>query len=268
MKNVYLYTYNNFSAGAKELANALEIKRIKREGSRFKPSNNKTIINWGNSEIPAGYQTCRILNDPLHVSTMSNKFSSFRQFSESGVRVPDYTESGAEAYSWFRKGNIVVGRSLLRASGGAGITIFDPEEITPDDFGGIANNAKVRLYVKYIPKKHEYRIHLFKDANNDTIIIDTQRKGLSSQANREEISWKVRNLANGFVFVRNDGHTPHEDVFHQARLAFDASRLDFGAVDVIFNESREEAYVLEINTAPGLIGTTIENYATAVRNII
>ena len=36
--------------------------------------------------------------------------------------------------------------------------------------------------------------------------------------------------------------------------------LDFGAVDVIWNEHESKAYVLEINTAPGLEGSTVEDY--------
>jgi D-alanine-D-alanine ligase-like ATP-grasp enzyme len=38
--------------------------------------------------------------------------------------------------------------------------------------------------------------------------------------------------------------------------------LDFGAVDIIYNAKRNECYVLEVNTAPGLEGTTVEKYAT------
>jgi len=36
--------------------------------------------------------------------------------------------------------------------------------------------------------------------------------------------------------------------------------LDFGAVDIVYNENDNKAYVLEINTAPGLSGTTLEKY--------
>ena len=39
--------------------------------------------------------------------------------------------------------------------------------------------------------------------------------------------------------------------------------LDFGAVDVV--ERQNKAYVLEVNTAPGLVGTTLEKYVDAIR---
>ena len=37
--------------------------------------------------------------------------------------------------------------------------------------------------------------------------------------------------------------------------------LYFGAVDMIWNAYKKQGYVLEINTAPGLEGQTVENYA-------
>ena len=53
-----------------------------------------------------------------------------------------------------------------------------------------------------------------------------------------------------------------------ALAAMVASGLDFGAVDVIWNSRRLEAYVLEINSAPGLQGQTVENYAAAFRRLL
>ena len=43
--------------------------------------------------------------------------------------------------------------------------------------------------------------------------------------------------------------------------AVKALGLDFGAVDIIYNEKENQYYVLEVNTAPGLEGTTLIKYA-------
>jgi len=41
--------------------------------------------------------------------------------------------------------------------------------------------------------------------------------------------------------------------------------LDFGAVDVVMSKGRNSLpYVLEVNCAPGLQGTTLTNYKKAV----
>ena len=45
------------------------------------------------------------------------------------------------------------------------------------------------------------------------------------------------------------------------------SGLTFGAIDVIWNEHQQKAFVLEINTAPGIEGTTVEKYAAKFRNL-
>jgi hypothetical protein len=44
--------------------------------------------------------------------------------------------------------------------------------------------------------------------------------------------------------------------------------LDFGAVDLIWNENQNVVYVLEVNTAPGMEGTTLENYCDAFSNAL
>jgi D-alanine-D-alanine ligase-like ATP-grasp enzyme len=44
--------------------------------------------------------------------------------------------------------------------------------------------------------------------------------------------------------------------------------LDFGAADVLFNARRNQAYVLEVNTAPGLEGQTVNDYAEAFKEMI
>jgi glutathione synthase/RimK-type ligase-like ATP-grasp enzyme len=48
-------------------------------------------------------------------------------------------------------------------------------------------------------------------------------------------------------------------------MAVAALGLDFGGVDVIWNERRQMAYVLEVNTACGLEGQTVNDYAEAFR---
>ncbi len=69
-----------------------------------------------------------------------------------------------------------------------------------------------------------------------------------------------------FVFARGGVEAP-EDVKTQAIEAIRALGLAFGAVDVIWNEKQQKAYVLEVNTAPGLCGQTLEDYANAMQNL-
>ena len=41
--------------------------------------------------------------------------------------------------------------------------------------------------------------------------------------------------------------------------------LDIGGVDVVYRAGQDAAYVIEVNTAPGIEGTTVEKYAQKLR---
>ena len=59
-----------------------------------------------------------------------------------------------------------------------------------------------------------------------------------------------------------------QQVLDQAKLAVKATGLDFGAVDIIWNNLQEKAYVLEINTAPGLEGQSVETYKKFLNELL
>jgi glutathione synthase/RimK-type ligase-like ATP-grasp enzyme len=255
-----MFSYNNASAGADELKNALGIPKVKHNGSKFVGSAAKTILNWGagtDRMINPEILKCRLINHPTKVDVAVDKLKSFNAFQAANVPIPEFTGNRATAISWLEQGAMVFARTQLRASSGRGIVIMDPDH--QDTWEANAN-----LYVKYKAKKHEYRIHVVAGQ-----VVDTQRKGLRQDlAGQEGINFKIRNLANGFVFVRNDANgQPHAVpacVLDAGRAAVQALQLDFGAADVIYNHQENRAYVLEVNTAPGLQGQTVTSYATAL----
>jgi len=249
-----IYSYNQGSQGAVALAKAMDIKRLRHGGkSKWVGGKGKELINWGASEIPEQFAEggTRIINPPWHVSRMSNKLTAFEVFRKAGVRIPECTSSLGQAQKWLGEGFTVFARTVLSGHSGIGIIMMEPEHID-------THQTQARLYTKYIPKNDEFRVHVVGDK-----VILVQRKGLKEEFKGDDVNWKIRNLANGFIFARNNIQTP-QDVIDQALLAIRSSGLDFGAVDVIWNAKRAQAYVLEINTAPGLVGTTVEDYAKAL----
>jgi glutathione synthase/RimK-type ligase-like ATP-grasp enzyme len=114
-----------------------------------------------------------------------------------------------------------------------------------------------------VKKQDEYRVHVGK-RGNESIIIDVQQK--RRRHDHAEPNFRVRNLANGFIYAR-EGVNPPECVFDFAKRALACCDLDFGAVDVIYNAREGRAYVLEINTAPGITGTTVERYRNYFRSL-
>ena len=137
-------------------------------------------------------------------------------------------------------------RDVLRGSSGAGCRMVVNER----------SLQEAPLYTRYQNKKEEYRIHLYKNKTLEAI-FDMQRKALKKDFPNPK--WSIRNKKNGFIYARQDLDVPY-DVKVQADKCFKHTGLDFGAVDVIWNEDEKKAYVLEINTSPGLEGTTLDNY--------
>lgn len=246
-----VYPYKKGSRSARRLAAILSGKVLKLD-TRIIPFNWDVIINWGSSSCPYETANCRLLNKPSAVKTAANKREAFRALEAAGVSIPKFASSTADV-KW--TGTTVV-RHKLTGHSGEGIEIAENTENLP----------AAPLYVEYVKKEDEYRIHVVGDE-----ITTIQRKGLRSDFDGEP-NWKVRNHCNGFVFVRNgdngDGITPPESVLEQARLAIKALGLDFGAVDVIYNRNARKAYVLEVNTAPGMEGSTIQEYADGFKKLI
>lgn len=238
-----IWSYRQGSKGASALAEALGGKVLRREGSRFIFRRGDIVVNWGDIDPPPF-----VTHNRENVRTASNKLLFFQRMAEAGLDrlVPQF---------WTRRGDIpadaypVVCRTVLAGHSGAGIVIAN-------DMAGLVDAP---LYVKYEKKKDEYRVHCSRDQ-----IIAVQRKARRLDQPEADVNWQIRNHDNGFVFVRGGFDAP-DDVTAAATAALGAVGLDFGAVDVIWNEKQGRAYVLEINTAPGLEGQTVEDYARFFR---
>lgn len=236
--------YRQGSKGAKALSEALGGKVLRLQGSTWKAKPGDIVINWGN--IKTGIDCDRLLNWGPNIQNASNKLKFFNMMKEASPDdIPEF---------WTNKEDIpedaypVVCRTVLAGHSGDGIVIADDTE-------GL---VVAPLYVRYMKKKDEFRIHVGKKADEFTTIA-VQRKARRTETPDEEVNWKVRNLAGGFIFQRNNIDVP-DKVIEAAHRALAATSLDFGAVDVIWNANKEKAYVLEINTAPGLEGSTVEDY--------
>lgn len=240
-----VYAHNPGSQGAKLLSQELGIKRVKHEGSRFRDVPSNVVINWGASGCP--FHQARVFNPGQLIGRATNKLLAFQAF-DGHARIPEFTASADVARGWVSEGAVVVARTILQGHSGAGIVIIEKDV----DF------VHAPLYTKYVKKEAEFRVHCFRGQG----VFDIQRK--IRDPGREPTNWQVRNHDNGFIYVRDNIVVP-EDIKEQALRAFDASGLDFGAVDVIWNSNQGKAYVLEINTAPGLTGRSLRSYSEAFK---
>lgn len=218
-------------------------KLLRNENSSFRPRQGDVILNWGNrGEYGLNCDTSRATNKTLCLEALQR----------ASVPCPDFTTDQQQAAVWLDEDSSVVCRTLTRASSGRGLVIADSEE----------QLVNAPLYTRYIKKREEYRVHVFNEE-----VIDVQRKARRSAVEDEQVNWRVRTSDNGFVFVREGVELP-EHVKLMCVDAVVACGLDFGAVDIVWNEHRDSYYVLEINTAPGLEGQTVSSYADAIEKYI
>lgn len=242
---MHIFPYKATSNTAKELARALGIKRVKAERSKFKGGQHKTVINWGASEIGSPeVRKCKILNGPPMVKVAADKLSFFVRCAGTGL-TPDYTTDLGTAQKWIGEGSAVVCRTILNGHSGQGIVLAHK----------VDELVKAPLYVKYVPKKDEYRVHV---GSGGEEVIDVQKKAVKKDFDGV-VNHQIRNHDKGYVFIR-EGINPPEEVLTKAKACVKLLGLDFGAVDIIYNVRKKLVYVLEVNTAPGLEGTTLDNY--------
>lgn len=176
----------------------------------------------------------------------TDKREQLAAFHRSGVPAPAYCTTAA-GVSEFSSRNVVA-RTLTNSYGGKGIVIFNREETPP---------PPAPLYTEYIPKKKEFRVHVW---NNEVIDVSEKRKKKGFEEPRDT---KVRNTANGYVFCRSDIVEP-DDLRSVACAAVRSLGRTYGAVDVIWNETRNQCYALEVNARPGIEGTTVDKYVEAI----
>lgn len=252
--------FNPYKAGSgsiKLLKEATGFKALRKVNSRYRPRKGDVIVNWGLAHSPKGVilglvynMNIKVLNEYNSVARACDKIRAFKTM-QGTVSIPLFTTDRAVAASWFVKpGTTVVCRTIVNGHEGRGIVLAE----SPDEL------VDAPLYTLYVPKKKEFRVHV---AGND--VIDVTQKVLKKD--HPDPDFRIRNTANGFVFKRNEIDIP-EDVTKQAMIAVKVLGLDFGAVDVIWNEKYQKAYVLEVNTAPGIEGTTLQKYVSYFKRMV
>jgi D-alanine-D-alanine ligase-like ATP-grasp enzyme len=95
-------------------------------------------------------------------------------------------------------------------------------------------------------------------------VIDVQQKRRNTAIPDDKVNWQIRNHDNGFIFARSD-ISPPRCVTSASLAAVAALGLDFGAVDLGYNQKAKKCVVYEVNTAPGLEGTTVDRYFAAIQ---
>lgn len=274
MNQLYMYLCHTGDGGGLLVKEALGVQQILHRNSRFVGGPEKTVINWGSSQLPPEVLKCRVINTNLAVSRSIDKLASFNCFARDGIRHVPYTTDRQIAIRWLGDGHKVVCRGTTTGRGGEGISLIAPDALNlpvQSDlralWGWVAsfldgsqrsNLAALqgsRLFTKFIPYTREYRVHVVGGQ-----VINVRRKIIDEGTlARQELA--LLHTIGDFYSVS----IYPDDVATQAIAATRAVGLDFAGVDVLWDGRR--AWVLETNTAPGIGGITVQRYADALRRL-
>lgn len=241
-----LFPYKPSSVSAKRLARRLGILRV----SQFYNAKRKdVIINWGASHPPQFKSMLHDLNKHEAIALACNKLNTFTELDCKGFgQIPQYTILKDVAKQWCNEGETVYCRTKVSSHSGNGIVICNDANALP--------NAP--LYTVKANHKHEYRVHVFK---GEVLYVQQKKKRLGSTIRNSGI----RNHGNDWVYcIPTD--TPSELLLSSCVRAVQLLGLDFGAVDIGHRIRDNRFFVFEVNTAPGLEGTTLDKYAKAIYN--
>lgn len=244
------------SDSVRELASAINIKiqelrlnanvmSLVSEGSRYRSRAGDIVVNYGNRRYDSSFfGNATVLNPVEALNRAANKVAAFNALRLAEVKTVEYTVDREVAQSW-NQNEIVYERATLTGHSGEGITVRLPGEGT----------ASAPLYTKGIQgPRREWRVHVFEG------VITYVQKKIRRNGYRELESYRedIRNHHTGWVYSNSFTEAPPDQVLIQAHKAVSALGLNFGAVDLISKGTN--AWVLEVNTAPGLTGTTLETY--------
>lgn len=178
-----------------------------------------------------------------------DKLRQYEWFLEQDIPALDFTTNTETVNGWLAEGHTVFGRKYLNASCGKGIVVIEP--------GVEQNIPPLPVYTKYKKKKREFRVHVFKD----TVVAVVEKKRRREFVGERDT--KIRNLANGYVFVQTVENEP-TGLRELAIAAAKISPSDFRGVDIGYNEKKDELFIIEVNSAPGIEGSNVQKYVEEV----
>jgi hypothetical protein len=177
-----------------------------------------------------------------------DKLTQYKYFLEKGLNFLKFTESKEEAIEMC-KDMPVVCRTLLRAKSGKGIVIADtPEQI-----------VDAPVYVPYHKKTNEYRVNIYR---GEVVAIREKRlrKGYEAPEGRDG---RVRSHDNGYVFCE-PLQAISEAAISICKEAAKVTKSDIVGVDLAYHKKTDYYFLLEVNTAPGMQGLTINQFANVI----
>lgn len=231
------------SKSAYAIRKFLGLKAVKNKNSNFVGRPTDIIVNWGNVKVK---HNALYLNPLDAVITATNKISTFVALQAASVSTPKFHLHKSELCPMIT----YMARTTVSGHSGQGIVTGKPHEI-----------PYAPLYSELVNKTAEYRAIVV-----DGEVVDFKQKLKKNGWEGTRDDEDVWNHGNGYIFARNGINRP-EAAFTEAIKALDALGLKYAAVDLI-EDAEGKVYVLELNTAFGVEGSTTELVGRALRDLI
>jgi glutathione synthase/RimK-type ligase-like ATP-grasp enzyme len=297
-KNVYIYYSGATDKTGKLLAEALEI-----EGGRKSPGTRKKIvIGWGaktKSGVNLGNAT--VINHPDRIRDNRNKFRALGIMKKAGVRVGDF--ASAENIISALDGNRVtlplIARTNYHQGGRNFITCLTRTHVSQAINVLNSNIGKKGYFQNYIDVESEFRLHVmdgkviyaqrkvprsnmkeaYVDDQMDKIKRMAEKKGKKVDENTLKFALGyqgnkiagpdliVKSNTRGYKFSNVKLANVNKALADEAIKAVESLGLQFGAVDCVL-DADGAAWVIEVNTGPGLEGTAFKNYVNTLADMI
>lgn len=288
----YIFKGDRPSNGAINLKEALGATLLRSTRSSYTGRRAGAVINWGCINIET-YRLARVaeaagrpfLNNPHNVSLVVNKGAFFAKMR---ADLPQFTipfvDNFGDAYDLVELGSRMYARTILNSHSGKGIVLMvNAHDAEREAIQRVVNGGSMPVYRPgdnihrslgdcslftqgVAGKRTEYRVHVV----SGQVILVQQKRRKEDWGNNPNYNSLVRNVESSWIYAVNDidrlGLDAVKEAATQAVLTFG---LDFGAVDVIYKHQTEQAFVLEINTAPGLDqdGSALTAYTEAFQNV-
>jgi glutathione synthase/RimK-type ligase-like ATP-grasp enzyme len=303
MKKIYIWYSGATDVTGKNLVEGLTEKldsdAFEVSGGTAMPENNvDVVICYGTktqSDTELG-SNVKVLNHPNNIRVNRNKLTALEKMSGGNVNIPQFSKLPAGARDSEITYPVIVRTSYHQ--GGRGLAMCTSSAQVLDLITNF-DNVGFGYIQELVPFKNEYRIHVFngkvircaiKDAQENpvdswkTIYKEkaertAERNNIELNADTMDILLKtvakdltlpdliVKSNKKGWKFSQVSIDNTNPALIEMAKKAVSAIGLDFGAVDCALDYDGK-AWVIEVNTGPGLQGGTLTSYIKALEGYV
>lgn len=286
-----------YYSGATDKTGAALAEAMKASGGKSNPKTSQDIlVGWGaKTKEPVKVNAIHVLNHPDSIRINRNKFKALEIMQKAGVNVAPFADASEIIKALDSKksalGLPLVGRTKFHQGGNNFIACLTRTHVQNAIDTFTQRLGKSAYFQNYIAITDEYRLHII-----DNKLVYAQKKVPRSnmvEAHVEQQSDKIKRMAEkngktldeetlkyaleyqgkkitgpdqivksntrGYKFSSIKLDKVPKSLLDQSNAALGALNLQFGAVDCCLDEDGK-AWVIEVNTGPGLEGSSFEAY--------